>query len=111
MKTFGFMREKKFNMSLKIENETVYVIYKNGVPYDGESRKLVYTSMSAANGVVTKEAKREAEHRCNSNRSYLSDSDWWDMDRTSREININKVRSEFTIVEYGPKENKNNEQN
>jgi hypothetical protein len=96
-------------MSLKIENETVYVIYKNGVPYEGDGRKLVYTSTSAANGVITKEAKREAEHGWLVKRDYLNDADWYELSRKSREILIDKVKDEFTIVEYGPKEWINNE--
>jgi hypothetical protein len=95
-------------MSLKIENETVYVIYKNGIPYDGDGRKLVYTSISAANGVITKEAKREAER----NYDWMSPKFpgrpyWYELDSEYRNRTIEEEKNEFIIVEYGPKETKN----
>lgn len=43
-------------MSLQIKNETVYVIYRNGQPYQSKGRKLVYTTKGAANGVITQDA-------------------------------------------------------
>ncbi|OMD76849.1 hypothetical protein [Paenibacillus odorifer] len=89
---------------LQIKNETVYVIYHDGKPYGGKGRKLVYTSKAAANGVVTNDSKDEAEHRHSITRNYLSDTDWYDLDKASREILIEKVRDEFSIVEYAPKE-------
>jgi hypothetical protein len=91
-------------MSLKIVDETVYVIYKNGVPYEGDGRKLVYTSTGAANGVITKEAKRDAERNYTTTRNYLTDIDWYELGWNSREYLIDRVKEEFTIVEYGPKE-------
>ncbi|QSF43402.1 hypothetical protein [Paenibacillus tianjinensis] len=73
-------------MSLKIENETVYVIYKNGVPYDGESRKLVYTSMSAASSVITTEAKREAERNYDwMEAKFPGRPYWYELDREYRD--------------------------
>ncbi|WP_339193835.1 hypothetical protein MKY95_18915 [Paenibacillus sp. FSL P4-0176] len=82
-------------MSLQIKDETVYVIYRNGSPYEARGRKLVYTSRGAANGVVTKEAYDEARL------SY--DRDWYELSNSKRESMTEKVKKEFNIVEYGPK--------
>lgn len=89
---------------LQIKNETVYVIYHEGKPYDGSGRKLVYTSRVAANGVITNDSRDEAKHRHTKTRNYMDDTDWYDLDKASREILIDKIRNEFSIVEYGPRE-------
>nr|WP_145401671.1 hypothetical protein [Paenibacillus xylanexedens] len=82
-------------MSLQIKNETVYVIYRNGQPYQSRGRKLVYTSKCAANGVVTKETYDEARL------SYKGD--WYELSNSKRESMTEAVKKEFNIVEYGPK--------
>jgi hypothetical protein len=90
-------------LNLQIKNETVYVIYHDGKPYGGSGRKLVYTSKSAANGVISREAKSEAEHRYHLARSYSTDCDWYELDLSVREDLINEMKKEFNIVEYEPK--------
>lgn len=82
-------------MSLQIKDETVYVIYQNGQPYQARGRKLVYTSKGAANGVITKEAYDEARLSYN--------GDWYDLSNSKRETMTEAVKKEFDIVEYGPK--------
>lgn len=91
---------------LEIKDETVYVIYHKGKPYNGPGRKLVYTSRGAANGVITNDSRDEAKHRHSITRDYLTDIDWYDLDSASREGFIDKVRNEFTVIEYGTKQTK-----
>lgn len=91
-------------MSLKIEDETVYVIYYEGKPYQESGCKLVYTATSGANGVITREAKHKAEHRYDLMTKLLPDRRYWyELDRDVRTKMIEEVKSEFSIVEYGPK--------
>lgn len=91
---------------LKIENETVYVIYRNGEPYQTSGRKLVYTTLGAANGIITTDAKRMAESRYLEKRrdgGYVL-PDWYKVPRDKRKILIDDVRKEFVVIPYGPKE-------
>ena len=80
---------------MEIKNETVYVIYHDGEPFDGNGRKSVYTKKGAARGVITEESKDIAKNR---NRK-----DWYEFSREDQEQLINNVKSEFEIVEYVPK--------
>ncbi|MNX90399.1 hypothetical protein D3C86_1224450 [compost metagenome] len=82
-------------MSLQIKNETVYVIYRNGEPYQSRGRKLVYTTKGAANGVITQEAHDEARLSFNGS--------WYDLNNNERDSMIEAAKTEFDIVEYGPK--------
>lgn len=82
--------------SLQIKDETVYVIYRNGQPYQGYGRKLVYTTKRAANGVITFESYDEA-------RFNYKGSDWWELGQDQWNEIIEKVKSEFEVVEYTPK--------
>ena len=84
-------------MSLQVKNETVYVIYYRGEPYNTTGRKIVYTSTGAAKGVITNESKNIAE----------SDYEgyWYELSRESRDKLIQVASNEFEIVEYVPKVN------
>ncbi|RKJ60276.1 hypothetical protein D7X33_28070 [Butyricicoccus sp. 1XD8-22] len=84
-------------MSLQVKDETVYVIYHNGEPYNGTGRKIVYTTKGAAKGVITKEAKELAEYK------YEEFCDWYELSRTERDRLIQNIINEFEIVEYTPK--------
>jgi hypothetical protein len=91
--------------NLKIKNETVYVIYHNGQPYQKPGRKLVYTSKGAAKNVITTDAQYEARRRYENerkNKNYDLPS-WWELTEEEREKHIDAVKSEFEVVEYGPK--------
>jgi len=83
-------------MSLQIKNETVYVIYHNGTPYNKSGRKIVYTSKGAARGVITNDAKDIAKYDYNF-------SDWYELSSNKKEELVQKVVDEFEIVEYAPK--------
>lgn len=83
-------------MSLQIKNETVYVIYRNGEPYNSAGRKIVYTTKGAARGVITNEAKDSVRN------SYDFD-DWYELGSDKKEELIQKVVDEFEIIEYVPK--------
>ena len=83
-------------MGLQIKNETVYVIYKDGEPYNGSGRKLVYTTRGAAQGVITNEAKDNAHYK------YAKGS-WWDLSNAEKDKLIEQELSKFQIVEYTPK--------
>lgn len=90
---------------LKIKNETVYVIYRDGQPYQETGRKLVYTSKGAANGVITTDAREEARFRYDDMQRAggYKIPDWWDIGKDKQQDFIDLVRAEFTVVEYGPK--------
>lgn len=83
-------------MGLEIKDETVYVIYRNGTPYNTTGRKIVYTFKGAAKGVITNEAKDIAQM------DYAGD--WYELSRSKREKLIENVTEEFEIIEYVPKE-------
>lgn len=91
-------------MSLKIKDETVYVIYRNGEPYQARGRKLVYTTKGAANGVITNDAQNEA---WNKYRDMLKEKGIKPLEhRTNYDVLDsfeNEARKEFKVVEYGPK--------
>jgi len=81
---------------LEIKNETVYVIYKNGKPYQSFGRKIVYTTKGSANGVITADAKKHAQM------NYVKGS-WWDLMPSEQEKLIEKEKGKFELVEYVPK--------
>ncbi|WP_431785856.1 hypothetical protein [Paenibacillus lactis] len=83
-------------MSLQIKNETVYVIYRNGQPYQSKGRKLVYTTKGAANGVITQDAYDEARH-------HYKGFDWWELGEERQNELVQRIKSEFELVEYTPK--------
>jgi hypothetical protein len=90
---------------LKIKNETVYVIYRNGEPYQKAGRKIVYTSKGAANGVITADTYDEAYENYKGNRKesgYIM-SEWYYLPTEEKERLINEVKSQFELVEYVPK--------
>lgn len=87
-------------MSLKIKNETVYVIYHNGEPYQGNGRKLVYTTKGSANGVITQDAKDEARYRFEKSKV---GNDWYELSLSERDKLIDKVKEEFQVIEYAPR--------
>ena len=80
-------------MGLKIKNETVYVIYHNGQPYDNSGRKIVYTSKGAAKGVITNDAKDNARYT----------KGYYDLSHEQKEKLIEENLMGFEIVEYTPK--------
>lgn len=84
---------------LTIKDETVYVIYNNGQPYKSFGRKLVYTNVGGAKGVITNDSSDEARYRYEKK----TKKDWYDLSNKKREELINKVKEEFEVVEYGPK--------
>lgn len=82
--------------SLQIKKETVYVIYRNGEPYQGRGRKLVYTTIGAARGVISSDSYDEA-------RLNYEGFDWWELGQEGQYRFIEKVKREFEVVEYTPK--------
>jgi hypothetical protein len=85
--------------NLKIKNETVFVVYKDGEPYQSWGRKLVYTTKGAANGVITTDSEEIARQRYEKYHG-----SWYDnLDREERSKKIDEVRKEFEVMEYGPK--------
>lgn len=66
-------------MSLQVKNETVYVIYRNGEPYNKTGRKIAYTTKGSARGVITNEAKEIA--RYDFEKSY----EWYDLSIEKRD--------------------------
>lgn len=79
---------------LKIKNETVYVIYCDGHPYQGNGRKLVYTTKGAANGVITNEATDKLRYGLD---------EFYDLTHDERNKLIEDEKKKYTIVEYTPK--------
>jgi hypothetical protein len=94
--------------SLTIKNETVYVIYRKGQPYSESGRKLVYTTKGSANGVITYDAEQEARRRYDELRkkSGYKMLDWY-YDTEEKKQLIDEVRSQFEVVEYVPRRDKN----
>lgn len=90
---------------LQIIDETVFVIYKDGKPYEATGRKLVYTKKGAANGVITAVAGDEAQRRHNDKRrgKEYTIPEWYYLGRDENKRLIDEVRKEFEVVEYGPK--------
>lgn len=79
---------------LEIKNETVYVIYRNGIPYKAAGRKLVYTTAGAANSVITNVVKDEVNYT----------KEYYNLPRDERNAIVEKIKNEeFTVIEYGPK--------
>lgn len=72
----------------------VFVIYYKGQPYDKASRKIVYLTKGAAQGVITSEAKEIAESEC---LDY-----WWDLTKVQKGKRIEEVKKEFKIIKYTP---------
>lgn len=91
-------------MKLQIENETVYAVYRDGKPFHGEGCKLIYTTKGAATGVITREAKGEAEGNYYLGRNILTDKHWYELELSIRENMIIDIKRKFSIVEYVPKE-------
>lgn len=77
---------------MKINNETVYVIYHNGNPYEASNRKTVYTKRGSANGVITTIAKEDARYG----------NDYWNLNDSERKELVEEIKKEFTVVEYKP---------
>ena len=73
----------------QILNETLYVIYQNGKPYDVPGRKLVYCLECTAQAVITRESIKIAKRR------------WPQAEDHEKEAD--KVLKEFSVVEYRPK--------
>jgi hypothetical protein len=94
---------------LKIKNETVYVIYRNGEPYQKAGRKIVYTSKGAANGVITADTYDEAYENYKKIRteSRYTIAEWYYLPDAEREKFIEDVKSQFELVEYVPKKKNN----
>lgn len=82
--------------SLQIKDETVYVIYRNGEPYQGRGQKLVYTTKGAAKCVILSDSYDETELN-------YEGFDWRALSNEERNKLVEKVKSEFEVVEYTPK--------
>lgn len=86
---------------LKITNETVFVIYRNGQPYESRGRKLAYTTKGAARGVITADARIIARDRFAAEDA--GNNYWYDLTKEERDELVDIVRGEFEVVDYGPK--------
>lgn len=84
---------------MEVKDETVYVIYHNGMPYP-HVKKPVYLTEGTAKGQITHLAKELAKHRFE-NADY-GHNYWYDLGREGREDLIEEARNEFKIVEYKP---------
>jgi hypothetical protein len=90
---------------LKIKDETVFVIYRNGEPYKKPGRKLVYTTKGAANGIITTDTYEEAYQKYKGNRKEngYTMSEWYYLSSGVQEKLIDEIKRQFEIIEYGPK--------
>ena len=79
---------------MEIKNETVYVIYYDGKPYKTSGRKLVYTTIGSAKGVITTDSEEIAR--------YDYEGSWWDLHRDERKKLANTIKERFEVVEYKP---------
>lgn len=85
--------------SQKIENETVYVIYYKGKPFESSGRKIVYMNRASAKSVITSESKRLAQeiYRQSYNQTF------YDIGKEERTKWIEICKKDFEIIEYTPK--------
>lgn len=85
---------------MQIKNETVYVIYFDGKPYEAYGRKLAYISRGAAKGVVTGDmnAMLDRMFQKETGKDYFDNPNAEVWNRLEGELS-----ARFEIVEYGPK--------
>lgn len=92
---------------VKIKNETVFVIYRNGEPYQERGRKIVYTTIGAAKRIITGDSEEIARRNFDKEKGYDESRHhlgWWDeLTQEEREKRIESVKEQFSIVVYTPK--------
>lgn len=94
------------NNKKDIQDETLYIVYENGIPYTGHSRKVAYVLPEHAKSVITTTCKDLAKSNYNQKRrdSGYQIPDWEDLQLKEQKRLIQIERDNFEIVEYVPKD-------
>ncbi|QYK62607.1 hypothetical protein [Paenibacillus sp. S25] len=89
----------------KIQNETIYVIYRNGEPYQGNGENHVYKTRGAADIAMTLGIENEARSNYEKIRhSYdYKLAEWREIGHNRQCGFMDEIRPKFQVVEYGPK--------
>lgn len=87
-----------------VKNEAVFVIYRNGKPYE-HVKKPVYLTKGAANGQITQVVADEVQRIYEKKRkeSGYKIQEWYWLTKEEQENHISEIRKEFDVIEYGPK--------